>query len=552
MSAHDSTLDRRRFMGVLAAGFGAAAARGLLPVEPASAAERFSSDPFTLGVASGDPTSNGIVLWTRLAPVPTDPTYLGTQNYSVAWRISKDQSMRNPVRRGNAAALSELAHSVHVETGGLRPGTDYFYQFEAGGYSSRIGHFRTAPGERDLARQVQFAVATCQDWPSGYFSAYRDMLQYDLDFVMHLGDYTYEYPITWTNRLELPDPAFRLETTDLRTYRLRHTLYKLDADLQNAHAKFPFVIVWDDHEVANDYSGLAPEYALPSPEFTAKRAAAYQAYYEHTPIRLLRGDNRDPERERERDDDDERETERRSNRRDRYDFSSLRIYRRLNYGRLVEFSMLDTRQYRTDNPWGDGESSHNGPPKTLDYTMLGADQERWVTRGMRKSDSVWNIFGNGLLMAELEHRTIEPNYFWNDAWDGYPAARTRFLQSLVDNRVSNPVLLAGDWHSTFANELKLDFKDTAAWPVATEFVTPAISTGGDGTPYGPYYGPMVPFNPHIKYFEGDRRGFLLATVTREALTMDLRFITSVQRPDGTGYTEKRFVVENGRPGVNLA
>jgi alkaline phosphatase D len=518
-----SSVDRRRFLNHTWAGVAGALSLALLPGRDLFAARRFGTNPFTLGVASGDPTPDGIVLWTRLAPEPANPTSLGGRAIKVGWRVARDHAMRQVVVRGTALAPPELAHSVHVEVEGLLAGRDYFYQFDAAGEESAVGHFRTAPRDHEMARDVRFAFATCQDWPSGYYTAYRDMLKHDLDFVLHLGDYTYEYGIGQTTGRGIPPPeGFELETIDLATYRLRHTLYKLDPDLQAAHAMFPFVVIWDDHEVQNDYSGLAPEWGSPSREFTARRAAAYQAYYEHMPIRLRVAQKPGPE---------------------------LRIYRRLQWGRLAEFTMLDDRQYRTDNPCGDGEALLCDEALTGTYTMLGRQQERWLARGFEESHARWNIVAQQLLIAQLEHATIQPNWFWQDAWDGYPRARRRVLEEVVGSRLRNPVFLTGDWHSTFVNDLKLDFNDPGSATVATEFVTPAITTGGDGTPYGPYYAPMIPFNPHIKYYEGDRRGYFRATVTPKRMTVDLRFVTSVESQTGTGYLERSWVVDDGVAGA---
>jgi alkaline phosphatase D len=518
-----SVIDRRRFLRHTWSGVGATLSLALLPGRGLYAVPSLGGDPFTLGVASGDPTPDGAVLWTRLAPNPADPTSLGRRAIPVGWRVATDSSMRRVVARGTASAIAELAHSVHVEVKGLEPRRDYFFQFDLRDDASTVGHFRTAPGANELASELQFAFVTCQDWASGYYTAYRDMLSHDLDLVLHLGDYTYEYAIGNTPRGPVP-PGFEPETLDLRTYRLRHTLYKLDPDLQAVHAAFPFLAVWDDHEVANDYSGLSPEWGEPSPEFTTRRAAAYQAYYEHMPIRSTTAVGR----------------------------AGLRIYRRMTYGRLAEFTMLDDRQYRSDNPCGDGESLRCEAALAGDYTMLGREQERWLARGFARSAATWNIVGQQLLLAELEHATIQPNWFWNDAWDGYPLARRRMLMDAVESGVSNPVFLTGDWHSTFVNDLKLDFKDPNAPIVATEFVTPAITSGGDGTPYGPYYAPMIPFNPHIKYYEGDRRGYFKATVTPQQMRLDLRFVTSVENPGGTGYAEASWVVEDGVPGAQSA
>jgi alkaline phosphatase D len=282
---HRSMLDRRRFLQHTWHGVGASLSFALLSGRDTLAQPRLGTNPFTLGVASGDPTDDGIVLWTRLAPDPLVPAALGTRAIRVGWRVAEDPQMRRVVLRGHALAPSELAHSVHVEVEELRPGRDYFYQFDLRGEESGVGHFRTTPRPSDMVREMRFAVATCQDWPSGYYVAYRDMLQHDLDMVFHLGDYTYEYAIGGANRSEGVPPGFEHETIDLHTYRLRHALHKLDPDLQAAHARFPFVVIWDDHEVQNDYSGLSPEFGVPSPEFTARRAAAYQAYYEHMPLR---------------------------------------------------------------------------------------------------------------------------------------------------------------------------------------------------------------------------------------------------------------------------
>jgi alkaline phosphatase D len=517
--------ERRRFLQASWAGVAGSVGLALMPGSALRAAPTRGDNPFTLGVASGDPQPGGAVLWTRLAPRPDDPSALGSADIPVAWRVAHDERMQHVVAQGTAAAVARLAHSVHVEVEGLRPSADYFYQFHLRGEDSRIGHFRTAPDARADNDRLRFAFVTCQDWPSGYYIAYRDMLQHDLDLVLHLGDYTYEYEIGWLRRRGTGRPqGFTEETVDLRTYRLRHTLYKLDADLQAAHARFPFAVIWDDHEVANDYSGLAPEYGSPSPEFTARRTAAYQAFYEHMPIRARTATTQ---------------------------FGSLGIHRRLRYGRLAEITLLDDRQYRSDNPCGDGESLRCAAALKNDYSMLGAEQEAWVADGLNRSRARWNIVAQQLLVAQLEHATIQPNWFWNDAWDGYPAARARLLSDVVRSGARNPIFLTGDWHSTFVNDLKLDFKDAASPTIATEFVTPAVTTGGDGTPYGPYYAPMIPYNPHIKYYEGDRRGYFKAELTRTHAQFDLRFMTTVERADGVGYPERSWMVMDGRPGASM-
>jgi alkaline phosphatase D len=521
-----TTIDRRRFLEYVWNAAGASLGMALLPGGHAFAAPRLGANPFTLGIASGDPTPDGIVLWTRLAPTPLEPERLGTGAIRVGWRVAADPGLRHVVARGTAVAAAELAHSVHVEVAGLLPHRDYFYQFDARGEESAIGHFRTAPREHELINQLRFAFVTCQDWDSGYYTAYRDMSQQDLDLVLHLGDYTYEYDIESPARSGGVPQGFEQGCSDLRTYRLRHALYKMDADLQAAHAAFPFAAIWDDHDVANDYSGLSPNETSSTQDFVRRRAAAYQAYYEHMPIRASVA---------------------------RLPRSEMRIYRRLRYGALAEFALLDDRQYRSERPCGGGdEMVRCDEARYGDYSMLGREQESWLARGFMRSTARWNLVAQQLLMAEFEYGSREPDLYWNDAWDAYPLARERLLTAMLQAKLRNPVILTGDWHSTFVNDIKLDFKDPSAPVIATELVTPAISTGGDDTPYGPLFAPMVPYNPHVKYYEGDRHGYFKATLTPWRMQLDLRYVTSVEAPNGITYTERSFVIEDGVPGAQNA
>ena len=323
---------------------------------------------------------------------------------------------------------------------------------------------------------LAFAFASCQRWDEGYYSAYRRLAEEDVAFVVHLGDYLYEYGIDehgGFRNVPVPD-QFRSETDTLERYRLQYGLYKSDPDLKRAHQLFPWLIAWDDHEVQNDYAGLAPVGGEPNPAFTARRAAAYQAFYEHIPLRLAalpRG-------------------------------GELHLYRRMRWGDLADFSMLDARQYRTDQPCGDGEFPRC--PESLDpaVTMLGAEQEEWLYDGLARSRARWNVIAQQVMMGQLDHNRGDPRIYWHDAWDGYPVARQRLIDHLAAARVRNPVVITGDWHSTFVNDIKADFGDPDSATVATEFVGTSISSNGDGIIYGPYYGPMIPANPHIKFFDG--------------------------------------------------
>ncbi len=518
-----TTAKRRRFL--LGAGTLTASAIASLWTHKVVALSRFSAYPFSLGVASGDPLPDSVVLWTRLAPDPLNGGGMPQVNVPVRWQVALDENMRQVVLRGVALATPELAHSVHVNVRGLEPNRWYWYQFKVGNEDSPIGRTRTAPAIGTRLNQLNFAFVTCQKWEDGFYSAYRHLAEEDLDLVFHLGDYIYEYGIPATGGVRdvtLPE-EFRKETNTLEQYRLRYALYKTDPDLQKAHALFPFTVTWDDHEVENDYTDDISENNDPVEQFLKRRAAAYQAYYEHQPLREF----------------------------SRPQGSDMLIYRRLTFGNLAEFSVLDSRQYRSDQPCGDGETPRC--PAALDpfKTMLGTQQERWLLDGLDRSQARWNILAQQVLMAELDHKIGPGEIFWNDSWDGYPLARNRVLNHIASRRISNPVVITGDWHSTFVNDLKLDFKASNSPTVATEFVTPSITSNGDANVYGPYYGPKIPENPHIKFFDGDRRGYFRVNLNYERWQTDLRIVTTVSRPDAPVYTFASFVVENGHPGVKL-
>ncbi len=485
-------MHRRRFLDLSWRGVGAAMALALVPGDDLFAA-RLGTDPFTLGVASGDPTPDGAVLWTRLAPDPLVGGGMPAKPVKVGWRVATDRRMRWVVESGVATAAPELAHSVHVEVGGLKPGRDYFYQFSCGAEESPIGHFRTAPTVMARLGALDFAVVTCQKWNDGYYTVLRDVAAADLDAVFHCGDYLYEYsPLENRRGVRLDPERFSGETVTLARYRDQYALYKLDPDLQAAHAAHPFIVVWDDHE--------------------------------DMPIR----------------------------RRPKGPRNDLTIFRRLRYGDLASFVMLDDRQYRSPNPCGNGESGRCEAAFDPGVTMLGERQEAWFADGMRKADTEWTFIVQQLLVAQLDHDPDRREQrFWNDAWDGYPGARRRLLETIRDAKAKNPVILTGDWHSTFVNDIKLDFDSRYAPAMATEFVTPAITSGGDEEPYGPYYGPMIPYNQHIRYYDGDRRGHFRMKLTRNELTGELRFVNRVEVKDGKPYRAARFTVESGSAGAHV-
>lgn len=286
----------------------------------------FASYPFSLGVASGDPLPDSVVLWTRLAPDPLRGGGMPEEDVQVEWVVAQDERLTRVVKRGTALAPAALAHSVHLEVSGLEPDRWYWYQFRVAGEASPVGRTRTAPPLEADPRLLRFAFASCQHYEQGFYTAYRHLANEDLDLVFHLGDYIYE------NSGVREQVRFHTytELATLQDYRNRLALYKTDPDLQAAHAAFPWVVTWDDHEVDNDYAGKISENNDPEAAFLQRRAAAYQAYYEHLPLRrssMPRG----PDAE---------------------------IYRSLPFGRLARFYILDTRQYRTDQPCGPERVGH--------------------------------------------------------------------------------------------------------------------------------------------------------------------------------------------------
>ena len=503
---------------LLPLGTRAAAARGVA-AQPTSGRIDY---PFTLGVASGDPESTSVVLWTRLAPRPYDEDHgmRGFTQVPVRWRIATDARLQDVVAQGTAVAASTWAHSVHVDVRGLEPHREYWYQFEAAGHESMVGRTKTAPAADADISSLTFASVSCQAYDYGYFTSYPHIVNDDPDFVLHLGDYVYEYGMSATagNRNRPVAPIVQKNPQTLREWRATHALYKADPDLQAAHARLPFVITWDDHEYANDYAGAWED---ANGGETAVRKAAYQAYWEHQPLRQAA----------------------------QYKDGHVRMYRRLHFGRLAQLDMLDGRQYRDAPPCGWGEAQACEAAYDPAITMLGREQETWLYAGLAGSSARWNIFGNNVMMARLDHDGNAGDLLWHDAWDGFPEARNRLSRALVGNGIRNPVFVTGDWHSTFVNDIHADFDAPGSPVIGTEFVGTSVSTNGDDIVYGPYYGPMIDFNEHIRFFDGDRRGYQRHTLGRDAWRADLVMVNAVTRPVSGASVLASFVVEEGRPGA---
>jgi alkaline phosphatase D len=511
-------LSRRAFLSCS----GGLAVALAVPFSRVLARPRFSGYPFTLGVASGYPQPDGFVLWTRLAPEPLTGGGMPQTAVEVEWEIAADAAFHKIVQRGKAVAAPNYAHSVHAEVAGLAPSRWYWYRFRAGGEISPAARTRTAPVAGASVNRMHFAFASCQHYEQGYFAAYRYMTAEDLDLVIHLGDYIYES--SWgRNHVRAHGTT---EPVTLDEYRNRYALYKTDADLQAAHAAFPWLVTWDDHEVQNDYANDRSQHLDPPGLFLLRRAAAYQAFYEHMPLPASMRP-RGP---------------------------AAQLYTRAAFGRLAEFSVLDTRQYRSHQvcprPGRGGGNTVDADECSarLDpaLTMLGAGQEKWLHDGLAASGARWNVIAQQTMMAQADRKPGEGQAFWTDGWDGYPQARKRLLSFVAGRRIRNPVVIGGDVHMSAVADLKTDFEDARAPVVATEFVGTSITSQG---PSRQRIDTLLAENSHIRFANGARRGYTLVELTPQRCLARLRTIDSAADPQALIRDLAAFVVEDGRPGA---
>ncbi|MET0594869.1 MAG: alkaline phosphatase D family protein [Polyangiaceae bacterium] len=427
---------------------------------------------FQHAVASGDPLSDAIILWTRVTTDDTAPV-------KVKWQIARDVAFADIAQRGEFTTDRDRDYTVKVDVTGLSAGTTYYYRFIALGGSSPVGRTRTAPSGG--VSRLRFAVVSCSSYAHGYFHAYRSIAKrLDLDAVLHLGDYIYEYATAAYGAARPYDPPH--EIVSLADYRTRYAHYRKDPDLQAVHRQHPFIAVWDDHESANNawMNGAENHTPLTEGSWEERRTVAAQAYAEWMPIRELEGPKK--------------------------------IYRALRYGNLAEIIMLDTRL------WGRDEQVPQSDPRAQDpyRQLLGQDQEAWLSDRLTKSTSQWKIIGQQVMMGQL------PIFFNNDAWDGYPAARTRFLDTIKANQTNNVVVLTGDIHSSWAINLPMDPNDTTTYDrqtgvgsLAVEFVTPAVTSPGFPDALAETARQAALATPHIKFADVSKRGYVVLDVTPE-------------------------------------
>ena len=470
--------------------------------------------PFKLGVASGDPVPDGVVLWTRLAPDPLHEGGMAQRHVPVRWELSSDENFATIVRGGAVLATPELAHAVHVELDGLEPGRFYWYRFKAGNYISPVGRTKTAPAFGSQVESVSFAFASCQNWEAGYYPAYRWIAQEDLDLVFHLGDYIYQ----WSPMSGVVRHCNDGELKTLADYRNRHALYKTDPDLQAAHAAHPWVVTWDNHDGWSNYASLCEDEHKSAARYALR--AAYQAYYEHMPLRSL----------------------------SRPHGPYWRLYRRINYGNLASFSVLDTRTYRT-LPCSYGTDARPSAALEEARTMTGAEQERWLLRALSSSSTRWNVIAQQVMMAQLNQGTGSDDAYDLEAWDGYVAQRKRILDCFQECCTPNPVVISGDMHTSWVSDLKADFDDPSSPTVGTEFVGTSISSNCPNSTIETYKNALGKRNPHVRYFDTRKGGYVRCELTPKQWRSDLQVADSVEDRYSPVRTIASFAVEAGRPGI---
>lgn len=516
-------LDAARFTAATTAALGFTASAG------ASKSAAGTAYPFSLGVASGSPLPNAVILWTRILHDPLNAASTPAPALTVRWEVAEDEAFRKVVGKGSAVASPALAHSVHVDAAGLQPDRPYWYRFMLGDAVSPVGRTRTAPAPNAMPAMLKLAVASCQHWEFGHYAAHRHIAEAAPDLVAFLGDYIYEWG---PYQLRHPPRAVRVdESFTLAQYRARYAQYKSDPDLQAAHRVAPWIVTWDDHEVANDYAGDVDERL--SKDFAARRAAAYQAFYEHMPLRLPVP---------------------------KAGFGALRMHQRYDWGRLARFHVLDDRRHRS--PLACSRPGRGGSNVVLARacaelrdprrTMLGGEQEAWLAQGLSSSNARWNILAQQTLVAQSSGVPVQSpgdGRFWTDGWDGYPVARRRLLESIAKSGARNPLVLSGDVHTFYAAELRRDFERPASKAnpvVATEFCGTSITSSSRPQARTQE---NVERNPHILYGRSDRRGYMLLEITPQAAQARFMALDEVRDPGSGQSAIAAFRIEDNSSSI---
>jgi alkaline phosphatase D len=520
---YDRTLSRLSRRQLLNAAWKLGLAAVVQPVVPhrVMAQPIFMNYPFTLGVASGDPWPDGVVLWTRLAPEPLDGGGMPVVNIQVGWEVAREAAFRTIVQKGTTVARPELGHSVHVEVAGLEPAREYWYRFRAGSEISQVGRTKTAPAVGTAVDRVRFAVCGCSHYEAGYFTAFRRIAEEQFDFVFHTGDYIYEGRADGGRNPAVVRQHRGSEIYTVVDYRKRYAQYKSDRDLLAAHASAPFVMTADDHEVDNDYAGDVDENDTPPEVFLLRRAAAYQAYYETMPLRASA-------------------------------FPAgpgIRLYRRLQFGSLLDFAVLDTRQFRSDQACTGAPATDCGEADAAGRTMLGAEQEKWLFDQLGTVKATWTMLGQQVPTFARDLAASNPTgRFSMDKWDGYSAARQRLYERLRDTKAPNPVVLSGDVHVHYGADLKMDFRNEASRTIGVELTNSSVTSGSDGAEVAANWEAVRGANPHIKYHSA-RRGYIACTASPSEMRADFKVLDRVTVPDSPARIGGSLVVEAGDSGL---
>jgi alkaline phosphatase D len=468
---------------------------------------RLPRDPFTLGVASGDPTPESVILWTRLAPRPLARDGGGgmpTDLVDVRWQVADDDGFSRIVAEGIATADPTQGHALHVDADGLEPATEYHYRFVVGDFTSPAGRTRTLPAAHSTPDRLALAVVNCQWYETGTYAAYRHLADEEVDLVVHLGDYIYEYA-AFGNRPSSPAH----EVVTLEDYRLRYASYKVDPDLQATHLRFPFVATWDDHEVANNYLGdTVPVGEFPEARLPARRAAAYQAWWENLPTRLPTPDE-----------------------------GHLAVYQAFTFGDLARLELLDERQYADVAPCRDVAIEDFGDcPERQDLrTRLGPEQEAWFGDALADQAVTWDLVGNPVVLAGIDAGTGDEPAYYLDTWDGYPDAQEAFIGQL--RSVENPVVLTGDYHAGMVLDVHTRPFHQDSDLVAPELMAPPISSvlfDADVSDRTPQLRQQI--NGH---------GYLTVVADPDAVTATFRVLDDVARANSAIRTEAVWEVAAG-------
>ncbi|MGW7367561.1 alkaline phosphatase D family protein [Streptomyces sp. NPDC054841] len=521
---------------VKAAAATAVAAPVLAGATAASAVEQ--GPAFLHGIASGDPLPDGVLLWTRVTPAPDALPGSGKgPDTEVSWEVAEDKGFSNVVARGRTTATAASDHTVKVDVRGLRQATVHYFRFTAGSAVSPVGRTRTTPAADAAAPGVRFGVVSCANWESGYFSAYRHLAaRADLDAILHLGDYIYEYESggypedKYVVRRHEP----RHEIVSLADYRTRHGNYKTDADLQALHAAHPVIAIWDDHEIANDSWSGGAENHTPGTEgdFAARAAAARQAYFEWMPVRAS---------------------------------TEGTVYRRLRFGKLADLHLLDLRSFRSQQA-----SVGSGKVDDPERTITGRAQLDWLKSGLASSDAAWKLVGTSVMISPVAFGSVPAHLLGPiaallglpkeglainvDQWDGYTDDRKELLKHLTDRGIKNTVFLTGDIHMAWANDVPVT---AATYPLsrsaATEFVVTSVTSDNldDTLHVAPGTLSLVAStalkaaNRHVKWLDMDSHGYGVLDVTAERSQMDYYVLSDKARQDATATWARSYRTLNG-------